>query len=39
VPGKNATGTNTETSASDVAMTAPNTSLIASDAARAARFP
>src|SRR4051812_24510241 len=33
VPGKNATGTNTAISTSAVAMTAPNTSRIASDAA------
>jgi hypothetical protein len=36
VPGKNATGTNTATSTSAVAITAPNTSRIASDAASAA---
>ncbi len=34
VPGKNATGTNTATSTSDVAMTAPVTSPMASDAAK-----
>ena len=33
VPGKNATGTNTATSTSDVAMTAPATSFMASGAA------
>src|SRR5215472_10519810 len=33
VPGKSATGTNTETSTSDVATTAPATSFIATDAA------
>src|ERR1700743_2337834 len=33
VPGKSATGTNTATSTSDVAMTAPATSFIATDAA------
>ena len=33
VPGKNATGTNTDTSTSEVATTAPATSLIATDAA------
>ena len=33
VPGKNATGTNTATSTSDVAMTAPVTSFMAAEAA------
>ena len=33
VPGKNATGTNTATSTSEVAMTAPATSPMATDAA------
>ena len=33
VPGKSATGTNTDTSTSDVAITAPATSFIATDAA------
>src|SRR6185312_15875173 len=33
VPGKNATGTNTETSTSEVATTAPATSLMATEAA------
>ena len=36
VPGKNATGTKTATSTSEVAMTAPVTSLMASEAALAA---